>query len=54
MQQLWFSLMLYVMVFATGAAGLIFQVTWQKYLSRLLGSDSMATAIILGTFLGTQ
>jgi hypothetical protein len=35
MLQFWFSLMLYVMVFATGAAGLIFQVTWQKYLSRL-------------------
>lgn len=52
MQQFWLSLLLYVMVFATGAAGLIFQVTWQKYISRLLGSDSMATAIILGTFLG--
>jgi hypothetical protein len=52
MLQFWFSLMLYVMVFATGAAGLIFQVTWQKYLSRLLGSDSMATATIWGTFLG--
>ncbi len=43
---------LYFFVFATGAAGLIYEVTWQKYLSRLLGSDSMATAIILGTFLG--
>jgi len=43
---------LYVFVFATGAAGLIYQVTWQKYLSRLLGSDTAATAIILGTFLG--
>lgn len=43
---------LYLLVFATGASGLIFQVTWQKYLSRILGSDSMATAIILGTFLG--
>ena len=46
------SVFLYVVVFATGAAGLIFQVTWQKYVSRLLGSDSIATAIILGTFLG--
>ena len=31
---------------------MIYQVTWQKYLSRLLGSDSVATAIILATFLG--
>lgn len=43
---------LYVILFFTGAAGLVFQVTWQKYVSRLLGSDSVATAIILGTFLG--
>ncbi len=51
MQQVVFSC-IYCIVFATGAAGLIFQVTWQKYVSRLLGSDSIATAIILGTFLG--
>ncbi|MEW6368379.1 MAG: hypothetical protein AB1714_27435 [Acidobacteriota bacterium] len=43
---------LYVLVFATGAAGLIYQVTWQKYLSRLLGSDCVATAIVLAVFLG--
>ncbi|MEJ2656420.1 MAG: fused MFS/spermidine synthase, partial [Desulfobacterales bacterium] len=42
----------YSFIFLTGAAGLIYQVTWQKYLSRLLGSDSVATAIILATFLG--
>lgn len=42
----------YVAVFSTGASGLIFQVTWQKYVSRLLGSDNIATAIILATFLG--
>ena len=52
MQSTFFSLLLYLIVFFTGAAGLIFQVTWQKYVSRLLGSDSIATAIILGTFLG--
>ena len=46
------SIPLYVIVFATGAAGLIFEVTWQRYLGRLLGSDSMATAIILAIFLG--
>ncbi|MBU0994035.1 MAG: hypothetical protein KJ737_16190 [Proteobacteria bacterium] len=40
---------LYGFVFATGATGLIYQVTWQKYLSRLLGSDSIAIAITLAT-----
>jgi len=42
----------YGVIFLTGAAGLVYQVTWQKYLSRLLGADSIATAIILATFLG--
>lgn len=46
------SILLYFFVLATGASGLIFQVAWQKYLSRLLGSDNTATAIILATFLG--
>ncbi len=43
---------MYAVIFATGLTGLIYQVAWQKYLSRLLGSDSIATAIILATFLG--
>ncbi|MBD3307841.1 hypothetical protein GF339_15520 [candidate division KSB3 bacterium] len=43
---------IHVWVFVTGTAGLIYQVTWQKYISRLLGSDTIATAIILATFLG--
>lgn len=43
---------MYGVIFATGLTGLIYQVAWQKYLSRLLGSDSIATAIILATFLG--
>ncbi len=42
----------YITVFITGAAGLIYQVTWYRYLSRLIGSDAIATAIILGVFLG--
>ncbi|MCP3871769.1 MAG: hypothetical protein GY699_01230 [Desulfobacteraceae bacterium] len=52
MKQTLFSVFLYFFVFVTGAAGLMYQVAWQKYLSRLLGSDSIAIAIILGTFLG--
>ena len=46
------SVSIHLFIFFTGAAGLIYQVTWQKYLSRLLGSNSVATAIILATFLG--
>ena len=46
------SIGIYVFIFLTGAAGLVYEVTWQKYLSRLLGSDSAATAIILAVFLG--
>jgi spermidine synthase len=46
------SLVVFLFVFATGAAGLIYEVAWQKYLGRLLGSDTMATAVILATFLG--
>ncbi|MCP4345671.1 MAG: methyltransferase [Desulfobacterales bacterium] len=43
---------IYAVTFITGLAGLIYQVAWQKYLGRLLGSDSIATAIILAAFLG--
>ena len=39
-------------ILITGVSGLIYQVSWQKYLTRLLGCDSIATSIILGTFLG--
>lgn len=52
MQTTFIYIPLYLIVFLTGAAGLIYQVVWQKYLSRLLGSDSVATAIILAAFLG--
>jgi spermidine synthase len=36
----------------TGFSGLVYEVTWQKYLAILLGSDSEATAAVLGLFLG--
>jgi len=52
MRRLPISFLLYFFIFATGAAGLIYQVVWQKYLSRLLGGDNIATAVILATFLG--
>ena len=39
------------LTFATGGAGLIYQVVWQRYLARLLGNDSLATATVLAIFL---
>lgn len=36
----------------TGFTGLVYEVTWQKYLATLLGSHSEATAAVLGLFLG--
>jgi len=47
-----FLVLVYIFTFLTGAAGLIYEVSWQKYLSRILGSDTIATSIILATFLG--
>ena len=39
--------LLYLFVFLTGAAGIIYQVVWQQYLARILGSEHAATAIVL-------
>ena len=36
----------------TGFAGLVYEVTWQKYLAALLGSHGEATAAVLAIFLG--
>lgn len=41
-----------LLVFFTGASGLVYQVVWQRYLARLLGNDSVSIAIILAVFLG--
>src|SRR6476620_12421152 len=46
------AILLYSLVFLTGAAGLIYQVVWQQYLARILGSEHAATAIVLAVFLG--
>ena len=35
----------------TGVSGLVYEVSWQKYLATLLGSHSEATAAVLGIFL---
>lgn len=52
MKRIIIFIIVYFFIFATGFAGLVYEVTWQKYLSRLFGSDIIATAIILATFLG--
>ncbi len=44
-----FALLLTVL---TGFAGLVYEVTWQRYLATLLGAQSEATAAILAVFLG--
>lgn len=44
--------LLYLLIFLTGAAGLVYQVVWQQYLARILGSEHAATAIVLAIFLG--
>lgn len=36
----------------TGFSGLVYEVSWQKYLATLLGSHSEATAAVLALFLG--
>ena len=42
--------MVYVLVFLSGFAGLIYQVLWMKQLGLLLGSTSQATAVTLAAF----
>lgn len=37
-------------VFVTGFTGLVYQVTWHKYLSFYLGSHAMATSLVLAVF----
>jgi spermidine synthase len=39
-------------VILSGSAGLIYEVSWHKYLCNLLGSQAKASAIILSVFLG--
>jgi len=41
-----------ILTVLTGFSGLVYEVTWQKYLATLLGSHAEATAAVLGIFLG--
>ncbi len=45
-------ILIYTLLFLSGAAGLIYQVVWHRYLGILLGAQAKATAIILAIFLG--
>ena len=42
----------YLFFLISGMTGLIFQVTWFKYLSLFLGNTTYAQTIVLATFLG--
>lgn len=41
----------WALVFATGASGLIFQITWQRYLSFLVGAEARSISLVVGVFL---
>lgn len=41
-----------MMTLLTGGTGLIYEVTWQRYLGNLLGSQAQASTLILSVFLG--
>jgi len=45
-------LLIYIAFFISGAAGLIYQVAWSRYLSLMLGSTGLANIIVLSTFMG--
>ncbi|OVE80331.1 hypothetical protein BVY02_00570, partial [bacterium J17] len=41
-----------LLTFTTGFTGLVYEVTWHRYLANFLGSQARASAIILAVFLG--
>ena len=44
------TFVIYLMVLLSGLTGLIYQVTWQKYLSVYLGSHALSTSLTLASF----
>lgn len=44
------AIVCYILVFLSGFTGLVYQVTWQKYLSVMLGSHASSSAIVLALF----
>jgi spermidine synthase len=45
------NFLVYLFVFLTGVSALIYQVVWQRLLTRLLGAETLATSIVLAVFL---
>lgn len=45
-------LLLYACVLLSGAAGLVYEVVWAKYLSILFGNTTYAHTVVLATFMG--
>ncbi len=41
-----------LLFFLTGAAALVYQTVWARWLTRVLGSDAGGTAVVLATFMG--
>lgn len=48
----WFGVQASLVLFATGAAGLAYEVAWQRHLAVIVGVDHAATAVTLAVFLG--
>ena len=46
-----FRAVIYGATFLSGAAGLIFQVVWQRYLSFLMGSEARSISLVVAVFL---
>jgi spermidine synthase len=46
-----FRTVIYAATFLSGAAGLIFQVVWQRYLSFLMGSEAKSISLVVAVFL---
>ncbi len=46
------STLLYILVFVSGAAGLLYEVVWTRLLVHTLGSTAQAVASVLAAFLG--
>jgi spermidine synthase len=46
------GLVVFVLFFASGAAGLVYQVLWLRHLTLIFGATAYATSAILSTFMG--
>ncbi len=48
----WIRVLTLLVTFFTGMTGLVYEVTWHRYLANFLGSQAQAAAVILAVFLG--